>query len=194
MNNAELLENYSKRLGSTGKTRTLYLRYAKDFLDYVEILGYSLDRYAIDKYLMYLRNNRKYHDGSINLIFRIIRTLFKRNEVLLKEQNIEWPFNRGESPQIREDRILAPALDPDIIGEMVQAVKENGEQTSVEGCRSIPGRLYLVRRPKIVKVKGMNLDGEGVAIKGHDLLATVLKHEVDHLDGVLIDSIGRLIG
>ena len=88
---------------------------------------------------------------------------------------------------VKKDELTSIAIvNPEI-------VKEKGEQPSMEGCRSIPGRLYLVRRPKIVKIKGMNLNNERITIKGHNLLATVLRHEVDHLDGVLIDSIGRLI-
>lgn len=88
---------------------------------------------------------------------------------------------------IKRDELTTVAIvNPEI-------VKEKGEQSSMEGCRSIPGKFYLVKRPKIVKVKGINLNGEGITIKGHDLLATVLRHEVDHLDGVLIDSIGKPI-
>ena len=47
MNNDELLENYSKRLGSQGKTRSLYLRYAGNFLEYAK--G-DFEREKIDKY------------------------------------------------------------------------------------------------------------------------------------------------
>lgn len=88
---------------------------------------------------------------------------------------------------IRRDELTSIAIvNPEII-------REKGEQSSAEGCRSIPSKLYLVRRPKIVKVKGINLNSEEITIKGHDLLATVLKHEIDHLNGVMIDSIGKLI-
>lgn len=86
----------------------------------------------------------------------------------------------------RDELTTVTIVNPEI-------VKEKYEQISTEGCRSIPGKFYLVRRPKIVKVKGISLDGEEITIKGHDLLATVLRHEVDHLDGVLIDSIGKPI-
>ena len=151
MNNTELLESYSKRLGSTGKTRNLYLRYAKDFLDYA---GGNFERETIDKYLARLRRRKHsrgqtYSDGSINFAFRVVRTLFSRN-------NLEWPFNRGESPQIREDRILAPALDPDIIGEMVQAVKENGEPD--EKAFLAVSTIYGTRRIEMVELTQDDVD------------------------------------
>ena len=165
MNNTEILNNYSKRLGSTGKTRNLYLRYAQDFLNYA---NGNFERETIDKYLARLKR-QKYSDGSINLIFRIVRTLFKRNEVLLKEQNIEWPFNRGESPQIREDRIQAPALDPDVISEMIQAIKDNGEPD--EKAFLAISTTYGTRRIEMVE-----LEQESVDIKGRTIHITTAKH------------------
>lgn len=70
-------------------------------------------------------------------------------------------------------------------------VKERGEHFVVEGCKSIPGKQYKLKRPQIVKVTGLDLDGKPITVKGRDSLAQVLKHEVDHLDGILIDSIGK---
>ncbi len=72
-----------------------------------------------------------------------------------------------------------------------EITKKKGECTVMEGCTSIPGRFFLVKRPKIVKVRGYDLDGIMHSVKGHDLLAQVLCHEIDHLDGVLIDKIGK---
>jgi len=165
MNNTELLENYSKRLGSTGKTRSLYLRYANNFLEYAK--G-DFEREKIDKYLAHLRR-QKYSDGSINLMFRIVRTLFKRNEILLKENNIEWPFNRGESPQIREDRIQAPALDPDVIGEMINKVKKEGDPD--EKAFLAISTIYGTRRIEMVEVSA-----EAVNIRDRTLHIVTRKH------------------
>jgi peptide deformylase len=55
-----------------------------------------------------------------------------------------------------------------------------------EGCLSIPGVLVDVERPTGVTVSGQDLSGEPLQIEASDLLARVLQHEVDHLDGVLI--------
>lgn len=72
-------------------------------------------------------------------------------------------------------------------------VKSVGKHKVVERCRSIPGKLYRVERPKVVKVKGMVLDGSIKVVKGHDLLATCLHHETDHCDGIMIDRIGDML-
>lgn len=64
-------------------------------------------------------------------------------------------------------------------------VKRSGEQECTEGCLSVPGRLGKVTRPKKVVVEALNEKGEKITIKGEDLLAVVLCHEIDHLDGIL---------
>jgi peptide deformylase len=60
-------------------------------------------------------------------------------------------------------------------------------RTSVdeEGCLSIPGVFGNVRRPSSVECSYTTLTGEQRRIKARGLLARVIQHEVDHLDGVL---------
>lgn len=74
-----------------------------------------------------------------------------------------------------------------------EVVKMRDMRRVVEGCRSIPGKKFGLQRPKIVKVRGLDLDGKERGVKGHDVLAQVLCHEVDHLNGVLIDTIGHVV-
>jgi peptide deformylase len=62
---------------------------------------------------------------------------------------------------------------------------EWGEQIEEEGCLSLPGLYYPVKRAMKVWAQGFDLDGHDVTIEGEELLARVLQHEVDHLDGVL---------
>jgi len=63
--------------------------------------------------------------------------------------------------------------------------KKSGEQVCREGCLSVPGKLGDVTRPLKVTVEALNEKGEKVKIKGEGLLAVVLSHEIDHLDGIL---------
>ena len=50
-----------------------------------------------------------------------------------------------------------------------------------------------VKRHEKVTVRGLDLKGEEVEIEAEGLLAVVLQHEIDHLNGVLfIDRISRL--
>ncbi len=66
-----------------------------------------------------------------------------------------------------------------------EIVETHGEQLGEEGCLSIPGFRAKVRRPQRVKAKGKDVDGNEIEIEGEDLLARVVLHENDHLNGVL---------
>ncbi|HRX17365.1 MAG TPA: peptide deformylase [Spirochaetota bacterium] len=54
-----------------------------------------------------------------------------------------------------------------------------------EGCLSIPGIFETVDRPIEVVVNAYNLDGKQIEIKADDILARVLQHEIDHLNGIM---------
>ena len=62
-----------------------------------------------------------------------------------------------------------------------------------EGCLSIPEYYEEVERPASVRARFVDRDGKPQEILAEGLLATVLQHEIDHLDGVLfIDHISKL--
>ena len=54
-----------------------------------------------------------------------------------------------------------------------------------EGCLSLPRLLGQVERPKQIKLSATDLQGRRIRLAADDLLARVIQHEVDHLDGVL---------
>jgi peptide deformylase len=62
---------------------------------------------------------------------------------------------------------------------------EWGEEIAEEGCLSVPGLYYPVKRAERVWAEGFDLQGHEVTIEGKELLARVLQHEVDHLNGML---------
>ena len=66
-----------------------------------------------------------------------------------------------------------------------EVVKRKGEVDVVEGCLSIPGYNAQLKRSLQVVVKALNREGRPFRIKGEELLAQVLEHEIDHLNGVL---------
>ncbi len=62
-----------------------------------------------------------------------------------------------------------------------------------EGCLSFPGVRSEVVRPKKVKVKYLDFNGNEKLEEMDDLLATCIQHEMDHLNGInFIDHISRL--
>ena len=65
--------------------------------------------------------------------------------------------------------------------------------TYEEGCLSIPEYYAEVERPASIRVRYLDRSGSIQEIEAEGMLATVLQHEIDHLDGVLfIDHISKL--
>jgi peptide deformylase len=79
---------------------------------------------------------------------------------------------------IKVDNQLHQLANPELI-------RSSGEQIGYEGCLSVPGYIGEVARADKVVVKALNRHGKEVRIKGEDLLARALLHEIDHLDGIL---------
>jgi len=73
-------------------------------------------------------------------------------------------------------------------------VESSSEVASeAEGCLSIPGVSEVVTRPARVAVEGFDPSGKPLRVEADELLARVIQHEMDHLDGVLfIDRISPL--
>lgn len=65
-------------------------------------------------------------------------------------------------------------------------VEVRGEPVPVdEGCLSVPGLGYPRRRHPWARVEGVDLDGTPIVVEGDGLMAQMLQHECDHLDGHL---------
>jgi len=75
------------------------------------------------------------------------------------------------------DRRLA-LVDPEVL-------KQEGEAVGTEACLSIPGLLGDVARATHVVVRARNRRNRYITVDAQGLLARVLQHEIDHLDGVL---------
>jgi peptide deformylase len=78
-----------------------------------------------------------------------------------------------------------------------QIVRASGEIIDWEGCLSIPGFVAEVKRSAKVTVKARDRHGKEFRIKGDELLARALQHEIDHLNGVLyidyLESLEELV-
>ncbi|MCS7041565.1 MAG: peptide deformylase [Bryobacteraceae bacterium] len=96
------------------------------------------------------------------------------------------------APQVGISRRLAvidPTAGEDAAAKLVLVnpvilVKE-GTQIGEEGCLSIPGFREDVKRAYRVRVRAQDLDGNFFETEGEELLARVIQHELDHLDGIL---------
>jgi peptide deformylase len=78
-----------------------------------------------------------------------------------------------------------------------QIVKTSGEHLDWEGCLSIPGYVAEVARAAKVTVKARDRHGREFRVKGEELFARALQHEIDHLNGILyidhLESLDELI-
>lgn len=90
---------------------------------------------------------------------------------------------RAEEPGDSKPIIL---VNPEI-------VESEGEITYDEGCLSVPGYTVDITRSEKIKVCGLDLQGNSVEIEADELLAIILQHEIDHLDGnLIIDHVSSL--
>ncbi|HEX7364431.1 MAG TPA: peptide deformylase [Dehalococcoidia bacterium] len=66
-----------------------------------------------------------------------------------------------------------------------EIVEKEGERVISEACLSVPGYQGDIKRSVAVKVKARNRKGRSIRVKGEDLLAQALEHEIDHLSGIV---------
>ncbi|OQX82925.1 peptide deformylase [candidate division KSB1 bacterium 4484_87] len=79
---------------------------------------------------------------------------------------------------IEEDGEPSAYLNPEILA-------AEGESVFEEGCLSIPDVREDVKRPEVISVRYEDIDGNIHEKKVDGLLARVLQHEIDHLNGIL---------
>jgi peptide deformylase len=60
------------------------------------------------------------------------------------------------------------------------------EESFPEGCLSLPGVWVEVARPARVRVSARDEDGRPVTVNAEGREASIVQHEIDHLDGVLV--------
>lgn len=57
-----------------------------------------------------------------------------------------------------------------------------------EGCLTFPGVFYKIKRPRKIKVRFTQPNGETVTRVFEGITARIFQHELDHLDGILYQS------
>ena len=86
-----------------------------------------------------------------------------------------------------ESRELNVLVNPKIITQEGQILSEN------EGCLSVPDFRADVKRSEYITVEGHDREGNPIRLDAEGILAIVLQHEIDHLNGTLfIERISSL--
>lgn len=116
-------------------------------------------------------------DGSIQkLIDDMLETMRDAQGVGLAAPQVGVPLRLAVVQLPEQEPIVL--INPEV-------VKRSGERVAEEGCLSLPGYRGDIKRSATVTVKGRDRQGKLRRIKATELLAQVLEHELDHLDGVL---------
>ncbi len=104
------------------------------------------------------------------------------------------------APQVGDGRRLVVIRDPRrpgrderlVLVDPVPAGPGEGAVVGEEGCLSFPGLFLKVRRARALTVAYRDLAGTERRLDAEGLLARIVAHEIDHLDGVLfVDRIPR---
>jgi len=81
---------------------------------------------------------------------------------------------------------------PDYIMINPRITRREGSAEAEEGCLSVPELFGEVNRAELVEVTYVDRDGEEKILEAEGLLARVIQHEIDHLNGVLfIDRLDK---
>jgi peptide deformylase len=116
-------------------------------------------------------------NASVHWIVKsMIETMQKANGIGLAAPQIGVP--------LRIIVLQMPGEDPFVLINP-EVVERAGEQEVTEGCLSVPGYYGKIKRPAEIVVSGKNEQGKFIRIEASGLLAEVLDHEIDHLDGRL---------
>ena len=93
-------------------------------------------------------------------------------QVGVRKRLFTYDLHEGEGPgrghQPRDRRVATARCSP------------------TRGASRCPGYRFEVVRAERVTMRGIDLDGNEIVLEGDDLLARMIQHEIDHLDGVLL--------
>lgn len=111
------------------------------------------------------------------LLPKMVKTMHKERGVGLAAPQIGLSLRLAVA---EVDHIVYYLINPEITS------RSQGKIVSEEGCLSLPGEYFPILRSETVTVRYRNEKGLPKKLRATGFLATVIQHEVDHLDGILI--------
>lgn len=115
-----------------------------------------------------------------NMIAEMFELMYEARGIGLAANQVDLPFqvfvvNLAAEPGEGEEQVfINPVLS-----------RPKGSEEAEEGCLSLPGVYGQVMRPKQIRVQAYNLKGEAIDMEVDGMLARVIQHENDHLQGTL---------
>ena len=121
------------------------------------------------------------------IIAEMFELMYEHEGVGLAANQVDLPYRffvtniEGKREATDQERVF---INPVLSG-------GHGQVEEEEGCLSIPGLYAPVTRNESIKVQAYDLSGNEVTADVNGLMARILQHETDHLDGTLfIDRLG----
>ncbi|MCP4191648.1 MAG: peptide deformylase [Planctomycetaceae bacterium] len=123
---------------------------------------------------------RRVDAGLRDRITKMFELMYEAKGIGLAANQVDLPLrfficNLAAKPDEGEELVF---LNP-----LISKPKGSAEQE--EGCLSLPGVYAPVIRPERIRLQAYRLDGQEIDVELDGLMARVVQHEVDHLDGVM---------
>ena len=114
------------------------------------------------------------------IVSEMFELMYEANGIGLAANQVDLPFrlfivNLAANKDEGEEHVF---INPVIS-------KPKGNEEREEGCLSLPGLYAPVKRPERVTFNAYNLQGEELTADLDGMMARVVQHETDHLDGKL---------
>lgn len=114
-----------------------------------------------------------------NIARKMFQFMYKLNGVGLAATQVGLPYSIAVINPTRQTSDEIVLINPRFIKTSRETVHED------EGCLSVPGLSARVKRHIGVTCEYHNLKGEKAVLEARELLARILQHEIDHLNGIL---------
>lgn len=127
-------------------------------------------------------------DGLRDTVRKMFDLMYEAKGIGLAANQVGLPYrffivNATADPAEKDEELVF--INPKIL-------KKKGCEDAEEGCLSLPQLYGDVPRATSIVIEAFDLDGEGFEMEADELMARVILHEYDHIEGVLfIDRMAK---
>ena len=133
----------------------------------------------------------KYPDPILRKKCQEVREVTMEIKKLVEEMILALEKKQGvglSAPQVGVlKRVIVIETEKGPIGLINPKIIKKSREKEImeEGCLSFPGLWLKIKRAKEVEVEALDKEGKGIRMEAEGLIAKILQHEIDHLDGIL---------
>lgn len=123
---------------------------------------------------------RRVDDDLRSMVREMFDLMYKAKGIGLAANQVDLPLRlfvvntEGNPEKGKELVFINPVIS-----------RPRGTAEAEEGCLSIPSVYGMVKRPKEVDIQAYDLQGNEISASLSGMMARVVQHELDHLDGTL---------